>query len=125
MEEKGRISSGIKYELIGGGSPITYTLFLTFFIVGCTLHTYPYTICIVAIVDCTHVYCVVKNIRTHYTLLLLLTAHLYCQLQLALWTCNIAQVNPTSDVVLIEDQLWLLLDMVIVDQEEELHKPNS
>ncbi len=59
----------------------------------------------------------------HTMLLLLLTVHIGGQLQLP-WDGNIANVTTTADI-LIEDQLWLLLDKVIVDQEQELPNPNS
>ena len=58
-------------------------------------------LCIVAIVDCIQV--------SHSFLLGLV---------------NIVQENTTVDV-LIEDQLWIALDVVTDDQERELHKPNS
>ena len=64
----------IKCELIGGVSPGHLNTFSNFFYFGYTLRTYQYLPCLVAIVDCNHVYRVVQNIRAYYTLLILLTA---------------------------------------------------
>ena len=63
----------MKCELIGGVSRRHLNTFSNLFVVGCTLHTYQYLLCVIAVVDCTHVHHVVQNIRTCNTLLLLLT----------------------------------------------------
>ena len=82
------------------------------------------------------------HINIYFVLLLLLTVAICaprCPLQnnqnipylVAIVDCtlveglgNIAQENTTADI-LIEDQLQPPFDMVIADQEHELHKPNS
>ena len=62
----------IKRELIDGGSPRYLNTFSNLYIVGCTLHTYQYMLCIV---DCTHVHHVVHyKISALTNLVAILTA---------------------------------------------------
>ena len=75
---------------------------------------------IVVIVHCTP-HCPQQNIKTNHILLLLLTTPTKGQLQLPSWTTH---ENITADIS-TEEQLWPPLDMVTVDHERELHKPNS
>ena len=80
------------------------------------LHAYQHTLCIVAIV---HV--------ALYTMLSKISKHTiscrYCGL-LPYRVGTIAQQNTAADI-LVEDQPRLPLDVITVDQEWELHKPNS
>ena len=68
-------------KLIGGGSPRHLNTFSNLFIVA-VHYTHQHMLCIVAIVDCTHLYHVVHYtlINTCYVLLLLLTAPMYTML---------------------------------------------
>ena len=65
----------------------------------CTLHTYQHLLCIIAIVDCTNKGSAVGSFED----------------------LGDIQKNITADI----DQLQPPLDMVTVDQERELYKPNS
>ena len=72
--EQWRRSGGLcQVWMIGGGSPRHLNNFSNFLLLYCccTLHTYQYMLCIVAIVDCTHVYHVVVQYTTYHILLLL------------------------------------------------------
>ena len=80
-------------------------------------------LCIVAIVDCTITPCGPQSEHA--------TSYCHCRLhpysvsrQLPSGLDSIAQENPTTDI-LVEEQQIPPLDMVAVDQERELHKPNS
>ena len=94
-------------ELIGGGSPRhlnSFSNLKNIYIYFVAEHyTHQYTLCIVAIITA-------PKIKVGYSF--------HCGLG------NIAQENITADI-LIEDQLQPPLDMITVDQERELHRPNS
>ena len=75
-------------------------------------------LCKVAIVGCY-----TTHIITRYVWLLLLCTHIVSATPFFKKTSNIAQENTTVDI-LTENQLWTPLDMV-VDQEQEVHKPNG
>ena len=72
----------------------------------CTLHTYQHMLCIASIVDSTHVHHVGPKYQKSFKDLVIFYRE-----------------NTTADI-LIEDQLWPPLDMVTVDQERKLLKPN-
>ena len=95
------------------------------------------------IVGCTHVhrvvqYKVIQNIPYLVAIVDCFQVANYSLLQGPGNTAQENMTNLTADVlvaqedmtnltadVLVEDQLWCPFDLVAVDQERELHKPNS
>ncbi len=76
-------------------------------------------LCIVGIIDCTHMLFKISKHIIPCDIVDIVTAPFEVQS-----LDNIAQANPTSDI-LIDYQLRPPLDMATVDQYQELHKPNS
>ena len=110
---RGGEKEDIKSELIGGGS-LRHLNTLS----NLKKNLYQNTLCIVAIVDCSHVHLVVhQNIPC-------LVAVVTAPSSLLRGLDNITPENATVDI-LIKDQLRPPLDIATVDQERELHNPNS
>ena len=79
------------------------------------------TLCIVAILAVT-IYTVLSKISEH-TIHLLLTVPL--KGQLAFFEVLVTIQRTQQQIFFIEDHLWPPLDIVRVDQERDLHKPNN